>query len=340
VPDLGGRSIFLTAFVVPLPPHESFNKNEYAMLRLASMVPYIDDWVAFDGGYDVWCTSTEFLDLCAGDADEHAVLLCCFFLYAIAAQTIKTMKDAWVVIGRADPEGATTWVLSRDQNSSTQARLWDPNKGRVYELTGKAGQCPFKEVVMAFNHREVYVNLQKDLHPTSTSFNFEERDKWLPFYNDKFLREEHSITPVQERKLEYPPISWDDASNIEEEVKQMVRHMVEADWPFDSLPQWHPTKLRPCLQELEEYKTVAGVGGKKPELSPELEKLNRNNVIRGFPINCSYIDTESIVNEVLDTGIHKGVEQSVKFGLEVFVKPYVQGVFSVWVYFISISSVN
>ena len=62
------------------------------------------------------------------------------------------------------------------------------------------------------------------------------------------------------------------------------------------------------LQELEEYKTVAGVGGKKPELSPELEKLNRNNVIRGFPINCSYIDTESIVNEahalIADDPIH------------------------------------
>jgi len=53
VPDLGGRSIFLTAFVVPLPPPPGFDESETAMLRLVSMIPYIEDWVAFEGGYDV-----------------------------------------------------------------------------------------------------------------------------------------------------------------------------------------------------------------------------------------------------------------------------------------------
>lgn len=84
-------------------------------------------------GYDVWCTSTEFLDLCAGDSDEHAVLLCSYFLHGIrVSRTIESMKDAWVVVGRSAPEGATTWVLSRDRNES--ARLWDPNRGRVFDI--------------------------------------------------------------------------------------------------------------------------------------------------------------------------------------------------------------
>jgi len=37
------------------------------LILILLQVPYLEDWVAFEGGYDVWCTSTEFLDLCAGD---------------------------------------------------------------------------------------------------------------------------------------------------------------------------------------------------------------------------------------------------------------------------------
>ena len=65
--------------------------------------------------------------------------------------------------------------------------------------------------------------------------------------------------------------------------------------------------------------------------------MTRSNVVRGFPINCSYLDTDTIVTQVLDTGIHRNVLQNTNFGLEVLATPYVKGVFSVWVYFISLT---
>ena len=71
VPNLGGRAVFLPAFVVPLPPPEKFHESEHAMLRLVSMVPYIEDWVAFEGGCNLptpypllFCPSHHPLTLC------------------------------------------------------------------------------------------------------------------------------------------------------------------------------------------------------------------------------------------------------------------------------------
>ena len=68
--------------------------------------------------------------------------------------------------------------------------------------------------------------------------------------------------------------------------------------------------------------------------------MQRSFTIHGFPINATYIDTDSIVNEVLDTGIHRNITDQTNFGLEVLVWPYVQGVYSVWVYFISLTPKN
>lgn len=42
------------------------------------------------------CTLQQFLDLLAGDEEEHAVLLCNYFL--------AMGKKAWIVIGNAIPE--------------------------------------------------------------------------------------------------------------------------------------------------------------------------------------------------------------------------------------------
>jgi len=45
-----------------------------------SLIPQIEDNQAFAGQLpDLWCTSQEFLDLGAGDVEEHAILLCNYF---------------------------------------------------------------------------------------------------------------------------------------------------------------------------------------------------------------------------------------------------------------------
>ena len=45
-----------------------------------SLIPYLEDYLSFYDRSNVWCSSHEFLDLLAGDSEEHAVLLCNFLL--------------------------------------------------------------------------------------------------------------------------------------------------------------------------------------------------------------------------------------------------------------------
>lgn len=43
------------------------------------MIPFVDDLSMFKNMPDVYSTSQEFLDLGAGDYEEHAILLCNYF---------------------------------------------------------------------------------------------------------------------------------------------------------------------------------------------------------------------------------------------------------------------
>ena len=203
---------------------------------------------------------------------------------------------------------------------------------------------------MVFGTKELYVNIQEQLSPMSISWDFKDPTKWLPFYCETipakcglygcqtevpgFPLEEHPVNKVQDKKLEYTEVNWDRAADIENSIKVEVRNLVESSWPFDAPPRWMPIKLRPQLQDLERFKKGTGP---KPEIAMELAKLERNNTVRGYPLNCSYLDTDSIVRQVLDTGVHKAVQQNTSFGLEVFASPYVAGVFSVWVFFVSLT---
>jgi coiled-coil and C2 domain-containing protein 2A len=47
--------------------------------RFVSLIPFVDDTQLFKDMPDLTCTSQEFLDLGAGDSEEHAMLLCNYF---------------------------------------------------------------------------------------------------------------------------------------------------------------------------------------------------------------------------------------------------------------------
>ena len=53
--------------------------DDLKLLRLVSHIPFIDD-ASLGAHLDVWNTTASFLDLLAGDAEEHALLLCNLFL--------------------------------------------------------------------------------------------------------------------------------------------------------------------------------------------------------------------------------------------------------------------
>jgi coiled-coil and C2 domain-containing protein 2A len=91
----------------------------------------IEDSQAFNGAMpDLWCDSQEFLDLGAGDCEEHAILLCNYFNYIDEKQNRKHIKS-YVCLGLGYPEGKTAYVMRRDTNSN-HVELWNPMRGEAY----------------------------------------------------------------------------------------------------------------------------------------------------------------------------------------------------------------
>ena len=78
-----------------------------------------------------------------GDEEEHAVLLCNYFLFL--------NKKAWLITGTAIPEGTTTYVLTREDSGSYW--IWSPSTGEHYNQFDSF--CPLKTVGSIVNHENV-----------------------------------------------------------------------------------------------------------------------------------------------------------------------------------------
>ncbi|XP_058048293.1 coiled-coil and C2 domain-containing protein 2A isoform X11 [Ahaetulla prasina] len=102
--DISGKTLFVMRFIRALNPPEELlqvhpdspQQTSELVARYVALIPFLPDTVSFAGICDLWSTSDQFLDLLAGDEEEHAVLLCNYFL-ALG-------KKTWLLIGNAVPE--------------------------------------------------------------------------------------------------------------------------------------------------------------------------------------------------------------------------------------------
>ena len=113
--DLKGVSIFIPKFFLPMkPPFDMIDESSYQKAaRYVSLIPFKNDSQQFKDLPDIWCTSQQFLDLRAGDYEEHALLLCNYFNY-IDEYLKKTNTKSYIILGKGVPEGDTVYVLRRN----------------------------------------------------------------------------------------------------------------------------------------------------------------------------------------------------------------------------------
>lgn len=104
------KSVLVTRYLRPLKPPEDFLVNfsvttdiMQRLARFVSLIPKIPDSIALPGISDIWCTCDQMLDMLLGDEEEHALLLCNFFLYLD--------KKAAILLGYGIPEGLTAYVI-------------------------------------------------------------------------------------------------------------------------------------------------------------------------------------------------------------------------------------
>ncbi|XP_077081054.1 coiled-coil and C2 domain-containing protein 2A isoform X2 [Siphateles boraxobius] len=329
--DINGKTVFATRFIRPLnPPQELLDAfpnspQEAAELvaRYVSLVPSLPDSVSFAGVCDLWSTCDQFLTLLAGDEEEHAVLLCNYFL--------SMGKRAWLIIGSAIPEGPTAYVLTYEQS---RYLIWNPSTGQHY------GQydtfCPLQTIGCLINSDNVWFNIQAYAAPVRMSFDVSKTKLWKPFFSRSFP--DPGLSSVQPEALVYRHTDKAAAVELQDRIEKVLREKI-MDWR----PR-HPTRWnRYCISTLRQFLPKLELSGGREvaeEHRLELQSLLGEYRISGFPLHLPFSEIRPIIEAVHSTGVHKAEAPNVEFALAVHVHPYPGNVLSVWVYIASLLSAH
>uniref|UniRef100_A0A3Q3W2A0 C2 domain-containing protein n=1 Tax=Mola mola TaxID=94237 RepID=A0A3Q3W2A0_MOLML len=321
--DLNGKTVFITRYIRPLnPPQELLdefpNNPQEATARVArfvSLIPSLPDRVSFSGACDLWSTCDQFLTLLAGDEEEHALLLCNYFL--------SMGKKAWLLIGTAIPEGPTAYVLTYEQNHYL---IWNPSSGQHY------GQydtfCPLQTVGSLVNaDNQVWLNVQEYTSPMRISFDVTKANLWKPFFSRTFSHP--GLSSVQPEELVYRCADRAAAAELQDIEKILKKKIME--WRPRHPTRWNHyciTTLKRFLPKLELSEGRDMAEGHRHEL----QSLLGDNRISGFTLHLPFSEIRPIIEAVHSTGVHSVQASNVEFALAVYVHPYPNNVLSVWVY--------
>lgn len=137
-PNMEGEYVFISRFLHPhgqkpppkhflnsaAPRDDSVNADVSECLRFVSLIPFLSDFTVFRD-LDMWCTSAQFLEILAGDDEEHAILLWNFFQYLAQHREFRIMESE----KEADRDGEDTRRDSRFRSSrvSVHESTCDPS---------------------------------------------------------------------------------------------------------------------------------------------------------------------------------------------------------------------
>ncbi|KAI5775607.1 CC2D2A [Gulo gulo luscus] len=327
VTDISGKTVFVTRYLKPLnPPQELLDacpNNPQAtaelVARYVSLIPFLPDTVSFAGICDLWSTSDQFLDLLAGDEEEHAVLLCNYFL--------SLGKKAWLMMGSAIPEGATAYVLTREQSHYL---IWNPCTGHFY------GQfdtfCPLKSVGCLIGPDNIWFNIQRYDSPLRINFDITKPKLWKSFFSRSLPYP--GLSSVQPEELIYQRTDKAAAAELQDRIEKILKEKI-MDWRPRHLTRWNrycTSALRHFLPVLERSRGEDVEDDHRAELLKQLGDYR----FSGFPLHMPYSELKPLIEAVYSTGVHNIDVPNVEFALAVYIHPYPKNVLSVWIYVASL----
>uniref|UniRef100_A0A4W5ML41 Coiled-coil and C2 domain containing 2A n=1 Tax=Hucho hucho TaxID=62062 RepID=A0A4W5ML41_9TELE len=201
--DINGKTVFISRYLRPLnPPQELLNafpnspqEATELIARYVSLIPSMPDSISF-----------------AGDEEEHAVLLCNYFL--------SMGKKALLIIGSAIPEGPTAYVLTYEQS---RYLIWNPSSGQYYGQYDSF--CPLQTVGCLVSADNVWFNIQVYTSPLRMSFDITKAKLWKPFFCRAFPNPGLSSVQISGFPLHLP---FSEVRPIIEAVYSTGVHNVEA----------------------------------------------------------------------------------------------------------------
>ncbi|XP_075050779.1 coiled-coil and C2 domain-containing protein 2A isoform X2 [Mixophyes fleayi] len=327
VTDINGTSVFVTRYIKALkPPQELLDANPNnaqatteLVARYVSLIPFLPDNVSFAGICDLWSTSDQFLDLLAGDEEEHAVLLCNYLL--------AMGKKAWLVIGNAIPEGPTAYVLTLEQNQYT---IWNPSSGQFYSQYDTF--CPLQSVGCLINADNIWFNIQQHDSPMGVNFDTGRLKQWKPFFSRSYPSP--GLSSMQPEEVIYQFTDKTAAMELQDRIEKLLKEKI-MEWRPRHPTRWNrycTSTLRHFLPLLEQNR------GKEVEEDhrAELQRQLGDYRFSGFPINMAFSEVRPLIEAVYSTGVHNNEVPNVEFALAVYVHPYPKSIYSVWIYIASL----
>uniref|UniRef100_A0A8C8ZA16 Coiled-coil and C2 domain containing 2B n=1 Tax=Prolemur simus TaxID=1328070 RepID=A0A8C8ZA16_PROSS len=186
-----GKQILVTRYIKALnPPRQLLDMllhDSSATLdiisRFVSLIPFMPDTLDENDGFDIWLTSERCISLAIGNKEEHAILLCNFFLYL--------GKKAFVLLGTSVLEGPVAYVLTQETD---EYLLWNPSTGQHHKQFDPF--CPLQSVDCLFDDRNVWFNIQQNNIRMAVHFDYSKESFWKQLLPNNFQETAQSIQVV------------------------------------------------------------------------------------------------------------------------------------------------
>uniref|UniRef100_A0A8D2F542 Coiled-coil and C2 domain containing 2B n=1 Tax=Theropithecus gelada TaxID=9565 RepID=A0A8D2F542_THEGE len=214
-----GIQFLVTRYIKALNPPQQlldiFLHNSNAtfdlIARFVSLIPFMPNTPDENDGSDIWMTSERCISLAIGNKEEHAILLCNFFLYF--------GKKALVLLGTSMLQGHVAYVVTQETN---EYLLWNPSTGQCYKQFDPF--CPLKSVDCLFDDRNVWFNIQQNNTPMAVFFDYSKESFWK-----QLLPKNVQGTKVQSIQVTGFPIQmpYTDVQSIIDAVYQTGIHSAE-----------------------------------------------------------------------------------------------------------------
>ncbi|XP_029418869.1 protein CC2D2B, partial [Nannospalax galili] len=323
-----GIQILVTRYIKPLNPpqqlldiflHDS-NATLDLIARFVSLIPFMTETLAENDGSDIWMTSECCINLAIGNKEEHAILLCNFFLYF--------GKKALVLLGTSVLEGHVAYVLTQETG---ECLLWNPSTGQCHKQFDPF--CPLQSVDCLFNDRNVWFNIEQNNTPMAIHFDYSKESFWKQLFPKNF--QGAKAKSIQPEEIIYSDTNKSMVEDLKNRIERTLKYKM-MEWRSKRPTHWNrqcTSILRHILPKLELY-----MGSFVSfEEDSELERLHQFYWVAGFPIQMPYTDVQSIIDAVYQTGIHSSEFPMMEFALAVYIHPYPNNILSVWVYLVSLA---
>lgn len=233
---------------------------------------------------------------------------------------------AWLVLGRALPQGDTAFVLLK---ADGQHYLIDPSTGQKY--TANDARCPLRTVHAIVGTDNVWANQQQETRASQTRYNVANGRDWRPLFDRGHPA---PVGLVHNASFAYT------ASDPTGDLAQIVRWKLQkkiSSWRTHRRTVWNRQvgeTLFQMLVDLEE--DVCFEYEARTAYADRLQHLHAVYQISGYPVHVAYGGLAALVERVRSTGIHANADGRVEFALSVYVQPYPCNVLSVWVFLMAL----